>query len=103
MKNENENPWQPNDSMSVFVNQAERDAYVLAVIGDDILIEYEMPAGTSALVQYAVVEGKVSWPSRNYSYNAVPKRWLKPIRDANMTNWIGMGQRSHIRIPFPAA
>ena len=92
----------PNDPLDVWVNQAEREATVLAVIGNEILVEYEMPNGTSALLQMTV-DGRDLIRRRNVSYNSVPLRWLNAIRRADMTNWIGMGQRSAKRIPFPDA
>lgn len=93
-------PYEANDGITVHCNQAERDGVVLATIGNEMMIEYEMPAGSSALLRYVIRNGE--WCGmKNYSYNAVPKRWLDAIRKADMTEWIGMGQRSHIRIPFP--
>src|SRR5262245_28661647 len=41
--------WQVGDQLTVRANQNYREAYVLAVIGDEALIEYEMPGGTTAL------------------------------------------------------
>ena len=91
----------PNDSITVYSNQAEREACVLAVIKDQILVEYEMPNGTSALLQMTV-DGRNLIRRRNVNYNTVPRRWLNAIRRADMTDWLGMGQRSATRIPFPA-
>lgn len=106
------NPYQPNDSFSVYANQAERDGYVLAVIGDEVLVEYQMPgttskwAGhpaepTSALRIQKVLGNRMIGDYKSVSYNNVPKKWLRAIKEAGMTDWIGMGQRSRTRIPFP--
>lgn len=94
--------FEANDGLTVYVNQAEREATVLAVIDDEILIEYEMPAGTSALLKFNVSPGGELRNQVNYSYHKVPQKWTMAILEAGMTNWIGRGQRSHVRIPFPA-
>lgn len=41
--------WKPLDALEVHVNQGWREAYVLAVLDDEALIEYEMPRGSTAL------------------------------------------------------
>lgn len=92
--------YRANDAITYWSNQAHREATVLAVIEDEIILEYEMPAGTSALVKCNVRYGDLRGRT-NYSYNAVPRKWLMAILGADMTNWIGMGQRSIVRIPFP--
>ena len=38
---------------------------------------------------------------KSVSYKTVPKRWLRAIKAAGTTEWVGMGQRSFERIPFP--
>ena len=99
------------DTMRVWCNQAKRDATIIAKIDDQVLLEVEMPGTTSKwaghpaqptsfLAQYTV-SGRELINKRNVSYNAVPKRWLAAIREAGTTDWIGMGQRSTVRIPFP--
>ena len=77
--------WKPLDRLEVHVNQGVRQAYVLAVLGDEALIEYEMPKGTTAL-----------WVIRRYhpqpaclrviSYRTCPKKWLDAIEAAG-TVW----------------
>jgi len=111
---------QPNDAIDVFANQAEREGTVLATLGDQAIIEYEMP-GTTSQYGYNRRTGQYAHPAdptsalrivttvgtemvgdyQAVSYNRVPKKWLAAIRDADMTDWIGMGQRSTTRIPFP--
>lgn len=94
--------YRPGDDFSIYSNQAMRDGYVIAIEQGKILIEYEMPAGTSSLVEISVDSDlRLSGENRTHSYNAVPKHWLAAIRDAGTTDWIGMGQRSTVRIPFP--
>jgi hypothetical protein len=77
--------WRPNDRLEVDVNQGVREAYVLAVLGDEALIEYEMPKGTTALW---VVSRYNPDPGcrRVISYRSCPKKWLDAITDAG-TVW----------------
>lgn len=82
--------WQPRDHFQVDVNQGMRDAYVLAVIGDEALIEYEMPAGTTAL--WVIRAGDPdAHKIRNLSYRACPQKWLDAMDEA-CTIWEGNGQ-----------
>jgi len=97
---------EPNDCLDVWANQAEREAVVLAVLGDTAILEYEMPGRystvpTSALRIQRFIGDEPIGGYRSVSYNNVPKRWLRAIQAADMTNWLGMGQGSHTRIPFP--
>lgn len=82
--------WEPRDQLVVDVNQGKREAYVLAVIGDEALIEYEMPGGTTALW---VIHAGRPHPRRirNVSYKSCTKKWLKAIEEAG-TIWEGQGQ-----------
>ena len=101
---------EPHDEVDVWANQAERESYVLATIGDEAIVEYEMPGykdhrgiqhTTSSL---RIIKTIGQEPVGNYksaSYNSVPKKWLAAIKAAGTTDWIGMGQRSRDRIPFP--
>jgi len=102
-----------NDSITVWSNQAEREGTVLALIGNEIIVEYEMPgttskwaghpaAPTSALRIMRFENGKEVGAYKSVSYRNVPKKWLTAIKDAGMTDWIGMSQASTTRIPFPA-
>ncbi len=91
--------YTPNDSLVLYVNQADREAYVLAVIGDEMLVEYEMPAGSSALVCISVKDGVLGM-RRSFAYKSVPKKWIDAIRAADMTEWLGQCQRNGF-VPFP--
>lgn len=92
-------PYYANDSITEFVNQGERDGWVLAVIGNEMLIEYEMPAGSTAMVYYLIKNGEHT-NRRTISYATCPKRWIAAMREAKMT-WVGMGQRACRAYPFP--
>jgi hypothetical protein len=105
--------YQPNDGIEVYANQAEREGYVLATIGDEVLLEYEMPGTTAKWANHPAVPWSAlrviktigKQPVGDYksvSYNNVPKKWLKAIEAAGTTDWIGMGQKGSTRIPFPS-
>lgn len=67
------------------VNHAFRDARILAILGDEALIEYTMPNGTTTLNILNVVDftgqkrEKVIGPGKSIAYRSVPIRWLKTI------------------------
>jgi len=84
------------DDVDVFVNQATREGWVLAVLGDEYILEYTMPKGTTALQIRRVDGGNVKdgkWHGsyRNVSYKALPTRWLQAIVDAGSV-WEGKAQ-----------
>lgn len=89
------------DSVEVEANQGTRDGYVLAVRGNRVLVEYEMPAGTSALVFFEAIGEEL------HRLNTVPHRslgaeWCESIREQDAAHlWIGRGQRSAHPIPMP--
>ena len=104
--NQGEHGYEAGDTLSIWCNQAARGATVLAVIDDEIMVEGEMPGTTAAygrgrwrreaepttfLVKFNVRFG-MRRGRKNYSYNAVPKKWLRAI-DKQSGDWIGMGQR----------
>jgi hypothetical protein len=82
------------DNCGVFVNQAMRDATVLAVLSRTVeehliweyLLEYEMPNGTTALWFDSVLR-----KHHNLAYKDVPDRWLSEIIAREQT-WIGVAQ-----------
>jgi hypothetical protein len=82
--------WQVRDQLELNVNQGKRKAFVLAVLGDEALIEYEMPAGTTALW---VINAHHPHPGckRNVAYNSCPKKWLRAMEEAGSV-WEGNSQ-----------
>ena len=89
-----------------YANQASRDATVLAVLGDDVLIEYEMPGTTSgretsALVLCHAYAASNLTQLRTYSHRKLPRYWVDAMIDQGTTDWIGMGQRELEPVPFP--
>jgi hypothetical protein len=106
---------------SVWANQGWRDCTELARIGDEVLVEYEMPNGTTALRVISLahytrftteariaeeqgvgsraarqIEAKdleaAATQGRSVSYTKLPKRWVRAMHDAGTTEWIGLAQ-----------
>ena len=78
---------EPGMGTSVWVNQGERDATVVAVAGADSLIEYEMPNGTTAMI--VTTPGKLDRygrEDRSISLALVCKsrKWAKAIREGGI-------------------
>ena len=93
------------DTPYIWVNQGWRLSTVLATIGDEALLEYEMPNGSTAL---RIVPRSVEHPInlrpqeyRNVSYRKLSRKWLKVMVDCQM-DWIGMPQQTSEIMPFPA-
>lgn len=87
--------YEAGDNIEVTRNQGRREATVLAVIDDEILIEYTMPKGTTALsitTHEAVEKDRPEYKA--VSYRSVPTRWLKAIVEAGV-EWTGYDQRNH--------
>ena len=89
--------FQGGDAMTLFINQGERDALVLGTIDELMIVEYEMPNGTTAL-QILKNEKSVSY-GRSVSYASCPKKWLKAIRNG-VGDWEGNCQRNGY-VDFP--
>jgi hypothetical protein len=77
------------DEITIWRNQAERDAYVVAVSNNEILVEYEMPNGTSALniiditlPEYNRDNYKKNYKAISYDNARTSKKWANKI-DAN--------------------
>ena len=99
--------WQAGQWTRWYANQNWRDADVLAVLGNEVLIEYVMPGTTNGRETSALVLCEVSGVTqlhhiRNYAHRALPKRWIRAMHDQGKTSWIGLGQREASEIPFPA-
>lgn len=73
------------EAISVHRNQGDREAEVLAILGDEALIEYVMPNGTSSLNIVPVWEG-MTHTYRAVSYFRLPKKWAQALRDQS-GNW----------------
>jgi hypothetical protein len=69
-------PLKVGDTFTIDVNQGPREAMALARIGNQVLIEYAMPAGSTAL--QILTDGNEQ-RGRSMSYSSVPTKWLRAI------------------------
>jgi hypothetical protein len=99
--------WIAGDQLDLYVNQACRDAQVLAVVDGQMLLEYEMPAGHTGLQLVALAHrdgyAPYTWV-RTYGYTRVPKKWLRAIQEqGEAPYWQGRSQSRTVDrdIPFP--
>lgn len=60
------------ETFTIYVNQGERDAVIVAVLGDRYLYEYEMPNGSTCLRNEK---------DRPVSYRAISDKWLDAIEE----------------------
>jgi hypothetical protein len=79
------NKLKPRSTFQIWVNQGHRDAFTLAVVGDEALIEYTMPKGSRAL---RIVDAFTWEGYKTTSYRAVPRKWLRAMAD-ECTEWVG--------------
>lgn len=75
------------DTITIHANQAGRDGTIVARLGDEIMVEYTMPAGTSALRQINLNTGR----EKSVSYRSLTTKWGNAIEDqtgiAQLTIW----------------
>lgn len=103
--NGQDHAFETGDQVQWYSNQAKRDAEVLAVLGDELLLEYSMPGTTSGREHSALVVCQIYAVSnlrqvRTVPHAKVPKYWIEAMIDQGTTDWIGEGQRSG-HVPFP--
>ena len=82
-------------ALYIWANQGERPATVLATIGPEALLEYEMPSGRSALrvvCRHYHRGSDPGEPYKNVSYRSLPKCWLLEIIRNGM-DWIASPQQ----------
>lgn len=72
----------------VEVNQGLRPAVILAVIGDEALLEYTMPRGSTSLW---VVDAYTWGHKKNVSYKTLPLKWLKAMIEEGQ-DWTNLPQ-----------
>jgi len=96
IETEVDNAYEAGDDFSIWINQGFRDAVVLATVGEQMIVEYEMPAGTTALVRMdnlpCVQSGK------SVSYRSCPKKWVSAISEQS-GEWRGESQQGFIQFP----
>jgi len=83
------NRYESGDNITLFRNQGDRDAWVLGTLGDQMIIEYEMPSGTTAL--NILMNRNGADYVRSVSYTSCPKIWIKAIEDG-VGCWEGISQ-----------
>ena len=83
--------------LSIFVNQGLRDAWILGIIGDQMIVEYEMPSGTTALTIFNTHKQAIEYV-RSVSYKSCPKIWIQAIKDGQ-GEWQGNSQSGEVRFP----
>ena len=86
-------PYQVGDWLYVLVNQGKRDAWVLGILGEQIIVEYTMPSGTTALliVKQGDRADRFGKRIKGISYKSCPKKWIQAIRDG-VGSWEGVSQ-----------
>lgn len=89
-------PLNVGDLLHLYVNQDDREATVLAILGAQALFEYTMPNGKTYLT---IVEldgdgrvtsqyGKYDYRRKPVSYNALPKKWFDAVAH-QLGDWYG--------------
>lgn len=87
------------DAVSIYLNQAERDGTVLATIGEQVLISYQMPAGRvflgvqdygKRICDWRTERTEPAYTSKSYS---LPAKWVDAIREQDgpisVADWMG--------------
>jgi len=82
------------DYYIVYRNQGDRDGAVVSYSGDDILIEYEMPNGTTAL---NIIKPDGSYKSISYSKLQNSKKWMKNLDQNFLINNPQSGNKFQIK------
>lgn len=85
------------EEFHVWVNQGLRIGTVLGVHEDRAIVEYEMPAGTTAMI-VVPRDGSENW-GKSVSYRTCPKYWIKAIFRGTGW-WTGRSQTGN-EYPFP--
>lgn len=67
------------DQMTYFRNQGDRDALVLAVLGDEALVSYEMPSGVTYLNVVAADGSDEAGAYRAVSPKGLSQRWREAV------------------------
>jgi len=87
------------DTIYVWQNQGHRQATVLACLDGQMLVEYQMPRGTTGLM---IFHNQVpGYHVDNVTYKGLPKRWIAAMQSAG-TSWIGQPQQNKGEpVPMP--
>lgn len=80
------------DDVDVFINQGEREGIVLAILGDECIVEYLMPkSGTSSL--YIASCDEVEVARKSVAYHKLTRAWRTAIAQQGEL-WEGTPQQS---------
>jgi len=80
-------------NMEVFRNQGDRDATIVSTSGDDILVEYEMPNGTTAL---NIIRPDGSYKTIPYAKLQSSKKWMQNLDQGLLINNPQSGEKFKI-------
>lgn len=83
--------WKPHDELEIYANQAYRKAKILAVVGDEALLEYKLPSGSTSLW---IIEADNPHPlaKRTVRHCRCPVRFIEAMKQAG-TVWEGERER----------
>lgn len=81
-------PLKVGDTFTISVNHGDREALALARIGNQVLVEYLMPAGSTAM--QILTDGNEN-RGRSVSYSSIPTKWLRAIVEED-NEWEGNPQ-----------
>jgi hypothetical protein len=84
-------PAEAGDPVTVWKNQGNREATVIAVLGDRCLVEYTMPSESTALYFALITEPSVSLTT--VAYHNLTKAWRKAVAE-QCADWEGRPQQS---------
>ena len=82
------------DYYVVYRNQGDRDAAIVSTSGDDILVEYEMPNGTTAL---NIIKPDGSYKAISYAKLQTSKKWIKNLDENFLINNPQSGKKFEIK------
>lgn len=88
--------------LQIFVNRGWRDAKVLAILGQEALIEYQMPSFSGLRMLDLRTVLTEEYRDRHIRYEDLSSQWLQVIVDANQ-GWIGVPQQYRIPSKSPIA
>lgn len=71
----------PGDYLTIYANQGQRNAVVLAVIDGQALLEYDMPKGTTAL-RIVPTDDPDTTQYKRVAYANLPIKWVEAMADA---------------------
>jgi hypothetical protein len=93
LENKGTGNYKVGDEITLWRNQADRDGYVIAVYNNEILVEYEMPNGTTALniidltlPEYDKYNYTKNYTTISYEKARLSKKWGNKIDASRLIN-----------------